>query len=78
MLKNDTFFFATSDRVQLLLVSDKQKQDDHAVAANVWLTILRLSFSSSIRLVLLNLAPFLVIFGNKIFNKNYILKGGGG
>ena len=49
MLKHDTFFFATSDRVQLLLVSDKQKQDDHAVAVNDWLTILRLSFSSSLR-----------------------------
>ena len=49
MLKHDTFIFATSDRVQLLLVSDEQKQDDHAVAANVWLTILRFSFPSSLR-----------------------------
>ena len=60
-----------------MLVSDEQKQDDHAVAANVWLTILRLSFSSSIRLVSLNLAPFLVVFGIKLLTKIIFSRGGG-
>ena len=57
MLKHDTFIFATSDRVQLLLVSDEQKQDDHAVAVNDRLTILRLSLPSSLRKLDVHFVP---------------------